>query len=99
LLTKHLKEVHGLEAEKTKHGRFLTSIGSPRHQDHVKINVWILGNAIVVQRRNDQKVTSFTHAKTQQEWDNLVTFAKQHLPFPKPTGQISFRATIEGVGS
>jgi hypothetical protein len=29
LLTKHLKKVHGLVAEKTKLGRFSTSKGSP----------------------------------------------------------------------
>jgi len=48
LLTKHLKEVHGLVAKKVKPKRFSTSIGSPRHQDHGKMNVCILGNAQVV---------------------------------------------------
>jgi hypothetical protein len=49
------------------------------------MNVQILGNAVAVQRRNDQKVVSRTRAKAQQEWDNLVTLAKQCPPFPKPT--------------
>jgi hypothetical protein len=31
LLTKHLKEVHGLVVEKAKPRRFSTSAGSPRH--------------------------------------------------------------------
>jgi len=50
LLTKHLKEVQGLMAEKAKHGRPSTSIGGPRHQDHAKMNARILGNAMVMQR-------------------------------------------------
>jgi hypothetical protein len=83
LLTKHLKEVHGLVAEKAKPGRPSASIGGPRHQDHPKMNARILGNAMAVQRRNDQKVASCTRAKTQQEWDKLVTLAKQCPPFPK----------------
>jgi hypothetical protein len=48
------------------------------------MNVRILGNAMVMQRRNDQKVVSRIHAKAQQEWDKLVTLAKQCPPFPKP---------------
>jgi hypothetical protein len=50
LLTKHLKEVHGLVAEKSKPRRLLTSAGGPRHQDHAKMNTRILGNAMAVQR-------------------------------------------------
>jgi hypothetical protein len=38
---------------------------------------------MAMQRRNDQKVVSHTHAKTQQEWDKLVTLAKQCPPFLK----------------
>jgi len=45
LLTKHLKEVHGLVVEKSKPGRHSTSAGGPRHQDHAKMNARILGNA------------------------------------------------------
>jgi hypothetical protein len=72
LLTQHLKEVHGLVAEKAKPGRPSIATGGPRHQDHAKMNVRILGNAMVVQRRNDQKVASRTRAKAQREWKNLV---------------------------
>jgi len=50
--------VHGLVAEKAKLGRPSTFERSFRHQDHVKLNVCILGNAMVVERRNDQKVVS-----------------------------------------
>jgi hypothetical protein len=64
-LTKHLKEVHGLVVEKTKPGRFSTSKGSHQHQDHVKMNTHILGDAMVMQRRNDQNVVSHICAKTQ----------------------------------
>jgi hypothetical protein len=83
LLTKHLKEVHGLIVEKAKPGRPSTSIRGPRHQDHAKMNAQILGNAMVMQRRIDQKVVSRTHAKAQQQWDKLVTLTKQCPPFPK----------------
>ncbi len=72
LLTQHLKEVHGLVEEKAKPGRPSTVTGGPRHQDHAKMNARILGNAMVVQRRNDQKVASRTRAKTQRKWKNLV---------------------------
>jgi len=50
LLTKHLKEVHGLVAEKAKPGRPSTFAIGPRHQDHAKMNVRILGNAMAMQR-------------------------------------------------
>ncbi len=59
-------------AEKAKLGRPLTSEGGPRHQDHAKMNARILGNAMAVQRWNDQKVASHIRAKTQREWDKLI---------------------------
>jgi hypothetical protein len=76
LLTKHLKEVHGLVVEKVKPGRPSTSAGGPRHQDHAKMNAHILGNAMAMQRRNDQKVSSRTRAKAKREWNHLVAIAK-----------------------
>jgi len=84
LLTKHLKEVHGLVAEKSKPGRPSTFAGGLRHQDHAKVNARILGNAMAMQRRNDQKVTSCAHAKAEREWNHLVAVAKQCPPLPKP---------------
>ncbi len=72
LLTMRLKEVHGLVEEKAKPGKPSTSEKGPRHQDHAKMNVYILGNATIVQRRNGQKVATRIHAKTQHEWDKLV---------------------------
>jgi len=84
LLTKHLKEVHGLVAKKAKPGRPSTSAGGPQHQDHAKMNVRIFGNAMAVQRQNDQKVASRIHAKTEREWNHLVAIAKQCPPLPKP---------------
>jgi len=63
-------------AEKAKPRRPLTSVGSPRYQDHVKMNVCNLGNALVMQSWIDQKVVSRTCAKTEQEWVKLVTVAK-----------------------
>jgi hypothetical protein len=84
LLTKHLKEVHGLVAKKSKLGRPSTSAGGPRHQDHAKMNVRILGNAMAMQRRNDQKVASHARAKAEREWNHLVALAKECPPLPKP---------------
>jgi hypothetical protein len=49
------------------------------------MNVRILGNAIAMQRRNDQKVVNSVHAKALRDWNHLVTVAKQCPPFPKPT--------------
>jgi hypothetical protein len=69
LLTKHLKEVHGLVVKKVKPRRLSTFERSTQHQDHVKMNICMLRNAMVVQRWNDQKVTNLVFAKTQCEWD------------------------------
>ncbi len=71
-------------AEKSKLGRPSTSARGPRHQDHAKMNTRILGNAMVVQRRNDPKVASRARAKVEREWNHLVTLAKQCPPLPKP---------------
>ncbi len=70
-------------AKKAKLGRPSTSAGGLRHQDHAKMNARILGNAMAVQRRNDQKVASRTRAKALREWNHLVAVAKQCPPFPK----------------
>jgi len=63
LLSKHFKEVHGLVVEKAKPGRPSIFERGFRHQNHVKMNVRIMGNTMVVQRRYDQKVASRAHAK------------------------------------
>jgi hypothetical protein len=47
------------------------------------MNAYILGNAMAVQRRNDQKVDSHARAKTKQNWDKLVIIGKQCPTFPK----------------
>jgi hypothetical protein len=71
-------------AEKSKPRRPSTATGGPRHQDHAKMNACILGIAMAVQRRNDQKVTSRARAKVEREWNHLVTLLKQCPPLPKP---------------
>jgi hypothetical protein len=76
LLTKHLKEVHGLVTKKAKLEKPSTSKGGPQHQNHVKMNICILGNAMDVQRCNDQKGANCIHAKAQREWDKLVIITK-----------------------
>jgi hypothetical protein len=48
LLTKHLKEVHGLVAKKAKPKRFSTSKRNFQHQDHAKMNACILGNVMAM---------------------------------------------------
>ncbi len=63
LLTKHLKEVHGLVVEKAKPGKPSISKRGLQHQDHAKMNVRILGDTMVVQRWNNQKVVSHAPAK------------------------------------
>ncbi len=55
--------MHGLVVEKAKLGRPSTYEISPRHQDHVKMNIRILGDVVAMQRRNDQKVASCARAK------------------------------------
>ncbi len=86
--------MHGLVAKKAKPGRPSTFAKGLQHQDHVKMNAHILGNAQAVQRQNDQKVVNRTHVKTKQEWVKLVTFTKQCPPFPKPT---LVKLTFKGV--
>ncbi len=72
-------------AEKAKPRRLSTSKKGLQHQNHAKMNVHILGDDMVMQRRNDQKVISCAHAKAQHEWDALVIVVKQCSPLPKPT--------------
>ncbi len=62
--------------EKVKHGKPSTFKRSPRHQNHAKMNAHILGNAMVVQKQNDQKVVNHVIVKAQQKWDKLVTIVK-----------------------
>ncbi len=71
-------------AKKAKHGRLSTFKGSLRHQEHAKMNDYILGDAMAMQRQNDQKVVSRIHAKVQHEWDKLVIIVEQCPPLPKP---------------
>ncbi len=63
-------------AKKAKPRRPSTFVGGPQHQDHAKMNARILGNAMVVQRWNDQKVASHARLKAQREWNHLVAVAK-----------------------
>jgi len=74
LLTKHLKEVHGLVAKKTKLAS--TSKRGPWHRDHAKMNTHILRDVVFMQKQNDQKVVSCIHAKAQCKWDKLVIVAE-----------------------
>ncbi len=71
-------------AEKSKPRRPSTAARGPRHQDHAKMNARILGNAMAVQKRNDQKVANRARAKAECEWNHLVAVAKQCPPLPKP---------------
>ncbi len=68
--------MYGLVAKNAKLGKPSTFERGPQRQDHAKMNVHILGNAMAVQRWNDQKVASRTYAKALREWDKLVTIAE-----------------------
>jgi hypothetical protein len=48
LLTKHFKEVHGLAIKNAKHVKPSTFKAGPQHQDHVKMNTRILGDAMAM---------------------------------------------------
>jgi hypothetical protein len=48
LLTKHLKQMHGLVAKKAKLEKPSTFEGNSRHQDHVRMNIWFLGDAMAM---------------------------------------------------
>jgi len=76
LLTKHLKEMHGLLVKKAKPNRLSTSKRSPQHQDYAKMNIRILGNVMVMQRQNDQKVASCARSKAHCKWDKLIIIAE-----------------------
>jgi hypothetical protein len=49
------------------------------------MNVRILGDAMTVQKRNDEKVINCVRAKAQHEWDKMVIVIEQCLPLPKLT--------------
>ncbi len=83
-------------AEKAKLGKPLTFKGGLQHQDHAKMNVRILGDAMAMQRWNDQKVVTCAHNKTQNEWaDNycktMFTITKTNF------GQINFETNVASV--
>ncbi len=84
LLIKHLKEVHGLVPEKAKPRTPSIFERGFWHQDHAKMNVYILGDAMVVQRQNDEKVINYVCAKTKCEWDKMVVVVEQCVSLPKP---------------
>ncbi len=71
-------------AEKVRPGKPSTSEGGLRHQDHVKMNTRILGDAMAMQMRNDQKVVNDIRVKAQCEWDKLIIVVGQCPPLPKP---------------
>jgi len=48
------------------------------------MNTRTLGDAMVMQMQNDQKITSYAYAKAQCEWNKLVIVVEQCPPLPKP---------------
>jgi hypothetical protein len=63
------------------------------------MNARILGNAMAVQRRNDQKVASCARAKAEREWNHLVAVAKQCPPLPKPAlGRLALEQLLKVLG-
>jgi hypothetical protein len=49
------------------------------------MNIRILGDAMAMQRQNDEMVINCVRAKTQCKWDKMVIVAEQCSPLPKPT--------------
>jgi hypothetical protein len=49
------------------------------------MNVRILGNAMAMKRRIDQKAVNRVRAKAQGKWDKLVIVVEQCPPLPTPT--------------
>jgi hypothetical protein len=45
----------------------------------------ILGDAMTVQRQNDEKIVNYVHAKAQRKWDKIIIVTEQCPPLPKPT--------------
>jgi len=52
-----------LNGKKAKFERCSTSKGGPQHQNHAKMNIHILGDAMAMRRQNDRKVANYTRAK------------------------------------
>jgi hypothetical protein len=77
-------KVHGLVVEKAKPRRPSTSEGNLRHQNHAKMNIHILGNVMVMQKQNDQKVANHICAKAQHKLDKVIIVVKQCPPLSKP---------------
>jgi hypothetical protein len=81
LLIKHLKEVHGSVAKKAKPKKPSTFERGLRHQDHVKMNVRNLGNAMPCKGGMIKRLLFRAHAKAHYEWDKVVIVTKQcHRP-------------------
>jgi hypothetical protein len=43
----------------------------PSHNNHTWMNACILNDVYVIQQWNDQKMITWTHAKTHAEWDHF----------------------------
>ncbi len=77
--------MHVLVVEEIKLGKPWASERGPWHQDYAKMNVRSLGDAMAMQRWNDEEIVNYVHAKAQCEWDKMVIVAKQCVSLPKPT--------------
>ncbi len=71
LLHQHLDNKHGLRMELGKFGRPSTHVGGPTQQNHHAMNVQILSNSHVKQKRNQQKVFDRVKKKAKLKWDEL----------------------------
>ncbi len=62
--------------EQAKPRRPSTFERSLQHQNHSKNNTHILGDAMAVQKQNDQRVVNHVCPKTQHKWDKLIIVIK-----------------------
>jgi len=49
------------------------------------MNTRILGDAMAVQRRNDEKIINCVHVKAQRKWNKIVIVTEQCPTLPKLT--------------
>jgi len=71
LFRQHLDNKHGLHMELGKFSCPFTCVGGPRQQNHHAMNVRILNNPHVRQKRNEKKALDRVKKKAKLEWDEL----------------------------
>jgi hypothetical protein len=84
LLRQHLDNKDGLRMELGKFGRPSIHVGGPRQQNHHAMNVQILSNSHVRQKRNEKKAFDRVKKKAELEWDEFQAQAQQMEQVKRP---------------